>query len=72
MGFYKIQWTLAYPATTGPDHGWISEIARYMNHHANRVYIVSLLALPFFFIPVILSIIDANNCRILASSGLGI
>ena len=45
-----IQWTLAYPATTGPDHGQISEIAGYVNHHANRVYKVSLLALPFPFL----------------------
>ena len=45
-----VQWTLAYPATTGADHGQISEIAGYTNHHANRVYIVSLLALPFLFL----------------------
>ena len=54
----------------GPDHRWISEIAGYVNHHANSIYNVSLLALPFLF-PVMLSIIDANNRRILASSGLG-
>ena len=46
----EIQWTLAYPATTGPYHGQISEIARYVNHRANRVYNVSLLALPFLFL----------------------
>ena len=46
----EIQWTLAYPATTGPDHGQISEIARYVNHHTNRVYNGSLLALPFLFL----------------------
>ena len=40
-----IQWTLAYPATTGPDRGQISGIARYVNHHANSVYNISLLAL---------------------------
>ena len=45
-----IQWTLAYPATTGPDCGQISEIAGYVNHHANSVYNVSLLALLFFFL----------------------
>ena len=62
-----IQWTLAYPATTGPDHHRISEIAGYVNHHANSIYMynVSLLA------PSHVSIIDANNRRILASSGLG-
>ena len=46
----EVQWTLAYPATTGPDHGRIGEIAGYVNHHANRVYDVSLLALPFLFL----------------------
>ena len=40
-----VQWVLAYPATTGPDHGQISEIAGYVNHHANSVFNVSLLAL---------------------------
>ena len=34
----EVQWTLAYPAATGLDHGWIGEIAGYVNHHANRVY----------------------------------
>ena len=34
----EVQWTLAYPAATGPDHGRIGEIAGYVNHHANRVY----------------------------------
>ena len=43
-----IQWTLAYPATMRPDRGQISEIAGYVNHHANSVYNVSLLALLFF------------------------
>ena len=37
----EVQWTLAYSATTGPDHGQISEIAGYVNHHANRVFNVS-------------------------------
>ena len=36
--FNQIQWTLTYPATTGPDHGQISEIAGYVNHHASNVY----------------------------------
>ena len=45
-----LQWTLVYPATTGLDHGQISEIATYVNHHAQRVYNVSLLALPFLFL----------------------
>ena len=35
---YSVQWTLTHPATMGPDHGRISEIAGYVNHHANRVY----------------------------------
>ena len=46
----QIQWTLTYPATTGPEHGRISEIAGYVNHHTNRAYNVSLLALPFLFL----------------------
>ena len=33
-----VQWILAHLATTGPDHGQISEIAGYVNHLANRVY----------------------------------
>ena len=45
MHVIVVEWTLAYPATTGPDHGQISEIAGYVNHHANKVYIVSLIAL---------------------------
>ena len=68
-GSTAIQWTLTYRATMGPDHGQISETARYVNHHANRVY-VSLLALPFSF-RVMLPIVDANNRRILTTSGLG-
>ena len=48
--FFAIQWTLAYPTTTGPDHGQISKIAGYVNHHANSVYSISLLALPFLFL----------------------
>ena len=67
----NVQWTIAYPATTGPDHGQISEIAGFVNHHANRVYNISALpistAVSFL---VMLSIIDANNHRIFASSGL--
>ena len=47
---WYIQWTLAYPATMRPDHGQISEIAEYVNHHANSVYNVSLLALLFLFL----------------------
>ena len=35
---YVLKWTLAYPATTGPDHDQISEIAGYVNHHAVSVY----------------------------------
>ena len=35
--FNQIQWTLTYSAITGPDHGQISEIAGYVNHHANSV-----------------------------------
>ena len=46
----------------GPDHGRISEIAGYVNHH-----IIISTAVSF---PVMLSIIDANNRRILASLGL--
>ena len=45
-----VQWTLAYLATTRLDHGRISEITGYVNHHANRVYNVSLLALPILFL----------------------
>ena len=57
------------------DHGQMSEIARYVNHHANRVYntctCTSLLALLFLFDSVMLSIVGANNPRISASSGFG-
>ena len=35
---FHVQWTLLYPATMGPDHGEISEIAGYVNHRANSVY----------------------------------
>ena len=38
-----VQWTLAYPDRT--MHGRMSKIAGYVNHHANSVYNVSLLAL---------------------------
>ena len=55
----------AYPATTGPDHGRISEIAGYVNYHANRVYNGYIISIAVSF-PVKLSIIDANNRRILA------
>ena len=27
-----VQWTLAYPTATGPDHGQMSEMAIYVNH----------------------------------------
>ena len=50
-----IQWTLAYPATMGPDHGQISEIAGYVNYHANRIYNAAV-----FFL-VMLSNVSANN-----------
>ena len=66
-GQFRVQWTLAYLATTGPDHGQISEIASYVNHHANMVYIVSLLACTTISFPIMLSIINANKCRISAS-----
>ena len=50
----NIQWTLAYLATTEPNHGQISEIAGHVSHHVNSVYIdicnVSLLALSFLFL----------------------
>ena len=51
-------------ATTGPDHGRISEIAGYVNHHANSIYNVVIISTA-----VSLSIVGANNCRILAFSG---
>ena len=38
------------PATTGPDLGQTSEIASYVNHHANRVCNVPLLALSFLLL----------------------
>ena len=65
-----IQWTLTYPATTGPDHGQVSEIARYVKHHTNLVNIVSLLALLLLFLSL-LSIVGTNNRRISASPGFG-
>ena len=46
-------------------------MAGYVNRHANRVYNVSLLALPFLNFPVTLSIVGANNHRISIPSGLG-
>ena len=49
-GHWEVQLILVYPATRRPDHGRISEIAGYVNHHANRVDKVSLLALPFLFL----------------------
>ena len=36
-------------ATMGPDHGQISEIARYVDQHVKRVYNVSL-SLEFLFL----------------------
>lgn len=39
-----IQWILTYPATTGPDHGQISEVVGYVNNHANCVKNVPSLA----------------------------
>ena len=60
----QVQWTLTYPATTGPYQGQISEITGYVNHHANNA---SLLALPFL-LPVMVSIIGAH---ISVSSGFG-
>ena len=45
-----------------PDHGQISEIAGYMNHHANRsLYCIISTAICF---PVMLSIVGTNNYRI--------
>ena len=34
-----LQWTFAYPTTTRPDYGQISEITGYWNHHENRCII---------------------------------
>ena len=49
----QVQWTLTYPATTGPDHGQISEIAGYVNYRS-----IMIIAISF---PVMLSIVSANN-----------
>ena len=37
---FRVQWTFADPATTGPDHGWINEIAGYVELSCNyRLYL---------------------------------
>ena len=59
------EWTLAYLATTAPDHGQISEIAGYVKHHTNGVYNVSLLALSFLFLscyPLLVQTIVTFRC----------
>ena len=65
-----IQWTLAYPATMGPDHGQISEIAGYVNYHANRIYNAAVFFLSCYLMLVQTIIFQALQASSGRNSGM--